>query len=185
MPIHPRYLLVGPPRVGKSTVVARLVEQLRGAGVRVGGFVTAEVRQDNHRVGFRTTEIGGPGALMAYSGWPDAPRHGRYGVDVAGFERIALPALDRAAASAEVVVLDELGQMQLLSDALTARLSPLLTLPVPLVATVQAAAHPTLDALKRRDDVELVTVTEGNRSGLAALLVPQLLAAVTSHHCSD
>jgi nucleoside-triphosphatase THEP1 len=39
-----RFLLEGPPKVGKTTVVKRLVKLLVGTGVPVGGFVTRFLR---------------------------------------------------------------------------------------------------------------------------------------------
>src|SRR5262245_26109570 len=105
----PYLLLTGPPRVGKTTVAGELVDRLTVAGRSVGGFLTGEVRETGRRVGFTVAEIGGGAVeLMAHVGWTDGPRVGRYRVNVPAFERVALPALDRAMSDADVIVMDEL-----------------------------------------------------------------------------
>jgi nucleoside-triphosphatase len=72
-----------------------------------------------------------------------------------------------------VAIIDELGKMELASDAFRDAVSALLGRPVPVVATVQSASHPFTNALKRRPDIETLRVTTTNRNGL-----PQLLAAL-------
>ena len=122
----PRILLTGPPRAGKTTLVRRLAGELAASGVPVGGFLTQEIREDGDRVGFSVEEIGGPRALLAHMALPEGPTVGRYRVDVAAFEGLALPAIQRAAQRGGVVIIDELGQMELFSlvsrerDSLTA-----------------------------------------------------------------
>src|ERR671934_145721 len=56
---------------------------------------------------------------------PGPPRVGRYGVDLRTFERVALPAL-RAAGRDAVVVVDELGKMELASAAFREAVTDLL-----------------------------------------------------------
>jgi nucleoside-triphosphatase len=167
----PRILLRGRPGVGKTTVMTRLAERLRAAGVPVAGFLTREVRRGAARTGFLVEDLRGPKAVLADVRIPGPVRVGRYGVDVAAFERIALPALEEARPGA-VVLLDELGKMELASERFRAAVEELLGRPVPLVATVHVHRHPFTDALQARPDVEVLEVTPGNRDR-----VPEELAA--------
>jgi nucleoside-triphosphatase len=109
----PRILLTGPPRAGKTTLVSRLAGELAAGGFAVGGFLTREIREDGERVGFSVEEIGGRRALLAHVGFPEGPMVARYRVDVAAFEGLAVPAIERAAQRGGVVIIDELGQMEL------------------------------------------------------------------------
>jgi nucleoside-triphosphatase len=86
-----------------------------------------------------------PGQCWRTSIWLAPPRVGKYGVDVVAFERFAVPALS---VSAWVVVVDELGKMELASAAFRESVRELFARPFNLVATVHAFAHPVTDGLK-------------------------------------
>jgi nucleoside-triphosphatase len=108
--------------------------------------------------------------VLASVDLPGPPRVGKYGVNLQAFETLALPALTTS--SGDVVVIDELGKMELASSKFRQAVEELFETSVPLVATVHLFPHPFTDALKHRADVELVRVTAKNRDAL-----PQELAA--------
>jgi nucleoside-triphosphatase len=168
-----RILVEGRPAIGKTTVARRLAALLREAGVPLGGFVTEELREGRRRVGFTIETFDGTRAVLAHVALPGPPRVGKYGVDLSAFEQIALPALSSLPA-AGVVLIDELGKMELASAAFRSAFSDLLEKPVTLVATVHVARLPFTDELKRRPDVEIVRVTADNRGELPAQLAARL-----------
>jgi nucleoside-triphosphatase len=169
----PRVLLEGRPGIGKSTVTRRLIALLRDAGVPLSGFVTDEIRERGRRLGFAVETVHGERGVLAHVELPGPPRVGRYGVDLPTFERVALPALV-APGRDGVVVVDELGRMELASAAFRAAVSALLDQDVPLVATVQLHHHPFTDALKRRHDVRVLRVSERSRDALPERLAAEL-----------
>jgi len=130
----------------------------------VGGFVTDEMRERDRRVGFVVRDVAGPEAVVAHQDFQTDVRVGRFGVDVPAFERVALPALRRAQDSGGVVIVDELGRMELAS--------------APFVAAVDVYEHPVTDALKRRADVQRIAVSEVNRDQLPAQLFRRVMGSV-------
>jgi nucleoside-triphosphatase len=142
-----------------------LADLLRERGVALRGFVTEELRKGRQRVGFAVETFDGERATLAHVTFSGPPRVGRYGVDLEAFERVALPALAGVKAQ-EFVVIDELGKMELASEAFRGAVSELFDRRVPLVATVHVARHPFTDALKR--DAEVMRVTRANRDELPA-----------------
>ena len=74
-----------------------------------------------------------------------------------------------------MVVVDELGKMELASAAFRAAVMELLRRDVAVVATVQRARHRFTDALKRRPDIRVVRVTEATRDALPEQLVDRLV----------
>jgi nucleoside-triphosphatase len=166
-------LIEGRPAVGKTTVARRLGALLREAGVPLAGFVTEELREGGRRVGFAIETFDGTHGVLAHVGLPGPPRVGKYGVDLAGFEGLALPAL-ASTPQGGVVLIDELGKMELASEAFRAAVSRVLEQPVALVATVHVARHPFTDVLKRRPGVELVRVTVRNRDDLPERIAARL-----------
>jgi nucleoside-triphosphatase len=106
--------------------------------VPVEGFTTAELRTGGRCDGFVVEAVSGAQGMLAHVDLPGPPRVGRYGVDLPAFERVALPAL-RAPGTGGVVVVDELGKMELASAAFREAVEELLSRDVAVVATVQLA----------------------------------------------
>ena len=171
-----KILLEGRPGVGKTTVVRRLAELLRRGGVPLAGFTTEEIRAGRRRVGFKVETTSGEDGVLAHVDLPGPPRVGKYGVDVATFERLALPALD--AGNEEIVVVDEIGKMELASDRFREAVTALFDSESSVVATVQIHRHAFTDALKARQDAEVVRVTEANRDRLPDELADRLTGAL-------
>jgi nucleoside-triphosphatase len=166
-----RLLIEGRPGAGKTTAARRLVGILRERGVPVRGFLTEEIRDGGRRVGFAVTAVGGHRAVLAHVNLDGPPRVGKYGVDLAAFERVALPALADPG-TGDVVVIDELGKMELASAAFRDAVQRLLGTDCSLVATVHIHRHPFTDALKRR--IEVARLDAGNRDRLPMALADRL-----------
>lgn len=140
----------------------------------VKGFTTEELREGRTRVGFAVEATGGDRAVLAHVDLPGPPRVGRYGVDLDAFERIALPTLAEIR-EGEVVVIDELGKMELASAPFRKAVMDLFGAPVDVVATVHVFRNALSDALKRRRGVEVVHVTRSIRDELPARLASRLV----------
>jgi nucleoside-triphosphatase len=126
-------------------------------------------------VGFEIETFGGERGLLAHVDLRGPPRVSRYGVDLEAFERLALPTLE-SAGSEGVVLIDELGKMELASERFADAVGALFERPVPIVATVHTARHPFTDALKRRPDVSTVRLTAANRDRLPEEVAERLRA---------
>jgi nucleoside-triphosphatase len=168
-----RVLVEGRPGAGKTTALSRLSGLLREAEIPLAGFLTKEIRKDGRRVGFEIETFDGGRAVLAHVERAGRPRVGRYGVDLETFERLALPALGEPPAGG-VVVIDELGKMELLSERFRDAVAALFEGPQPIAATVQRGRHPFTDALKARPDVETVRLTASNRAALPGELADRL-----------
>jgi nucleoside-triphosphatase len=171
-----RLLIEARPGAGKTTALSRLAEWLSDAGVALSGFLTREMREDGRRVGFEIETFGGERGLLAHVDIKGPPRVGRYGVDLEEFERLALPALE--APGDGVVLIDELGKMELASERFREAVHALFESPVPIAATVHTARHPFTDALKRRRGVSTIRLSAANRDRLPSEVAERLLAGI-------
>jgi nucleoside-triphosphatase len=93
---------------------------------------------------------------------------------VHAFERTALPALEKPAQDG-VVLIDELGKMELASEVFREAVLRLFDSPLDIVATVHVFHDPLTAELKQRTDVERERVTHASRDGLPRQLAQRLL----------
>jgi nucleoside-triphosphatase len=164
-------LLTGPPRVGKTTIIRKVAERL---GDRAGGFYTEEVRSGGQRTGFRIVTLDGKEALLSSVRFPGPLRIGKYGVDVAALDRVGVQALRQAIQRGQIVVVDEIGKMELFSEAFKAAVLEALDGASPVVGTILSKPYPWADQLKARPDVRVVEVTWENRDALVEAVLEQI-----------
>ncbi|MFW6106781.1 MAG: NTPase [bacterium] len=166
-----KILIQGRPGVGKTT----LVRQVAANVTLAGGFVTEEVRKGGLRVGFQVEDVvtGATGDL-ARSGASGGPRVGKYTVDVASFERVGVAALHRALEQRGCVVIDEIGKMELHSQAFSEAVEASFDADKPVLATIPAHRLSFVERLRTRSGVEVVQITRANRDELAAQLAQRL-----------
>jgi len=169
---RPVILLTGRPGVGKTTVVRAVVERWSGPA---GGFYTAEVRERGVRQGFKLITLDGQEAVMAHVDVPGQPRVSRYGVDVSAIDRVGVPAIERAIQAGGLVVIDEIGPMELHSARFKEAVLRAVRSGQPVLATIMLRPNPWADGLKHQPGVRLIQVTMANRDALPEQLVAMLI----------
>ncbi|MDQ8707103.1 nucleoside-triphosphatase [Streptomyces sp. LHD-70] len=170
-----RILLESRPGAGKTTALRRLAAMLPTHAVT--GFTTKEIRHSGARVGFALETLAGRREVLAHVDLPGPPRVGKYGVDLGVMERLALPSLRPTAteeATGRLVLIDELGRMELTCTAFRHAIDALFVAEIDVVATVHMHHDPFTDALKRRADIEVVQLTPANRDVLPGELATRL-----------
>jgi len=155
--------VTGHPGIGKTTLIRSVLAEV---GADVGGFYTVEVRDGGQRVGFDIVALNGERGVLARHDLPGPYQVARYGVDRGDLERIGVPALERAIQENELVVMDEIGRMELCSESFQHAVIAALDSPLPVLGTIQEWRNPFLDAVRDRDDIRIITVTEFNRERL-------------------
>jgi nucleoside-triphosphatase len=165
-------LLTGLPGCGKTTVVSRVVDRL--AQRRLAGFYTREIRERGSRKGFEAVGLHGSSVVLAHVDFGGRHRVGRYGVDVARFEKLIQAELSGSTADADLLVIDEIGKMECLSDVFIEQTKWALASRVPVLATIAAKGGGFMGEVKARVDVEIVHVTPANRDELPDTIVQRL-----------
>ncbi|HET6369694.1 MAG TPA: NTPase [Nitrospiria bacterium] len=164
-------LITGAPGVGKTTLLKKIVGTLT---VPVGGFYTEEIRERGGRVGFRLVTWEGERAVFSHVDFKGPCRVGKYGVDVAVLDRIGVPAILKGMQSSKLIAIDEIGRMELFSEAFRAAVLKALDSTTPLVGVIQKRSDPFLDRIRKRPDVRLFTITPANRDTLAGEITGHL-----------
>lgn len=165
-----RVAITGPPGSGKSTLARKVIDLL---GRRAGGVLAREVRHGRDRTGFLLEDLltGDLGTLASIDG--DGPRLGRYRVCLQDLEDIGAEAVERAVREAEIVVIDEVGPMELFSEGFAGAVEAALDSDKTMLVVVNAKSrHPIAERI--REEFRLFLVTEENRDDLAEEIVSQL-----------
>ena len=174
-PVARIYLLTGRPGVGKTTCLRKALDLLR---VPAGGFFTEELRDRERRVGFRLETLDGRRATLAHADRPGGPRVGRYGVNLEALERVGVPSIRTGVRRGDLVVIDEIGKMEMASAAFRSAVEEVLAAPVIMLGTILESPHPWADRVKGHPAVALVEVTAANRESLPDRLAGLVTAAL-------
>ena len=153
------YLLTGKPGTGKTSLIKRLVADMRADA---GGFYTEEIRDGGLRQGFKLVTLDGEEALLAHTSIRGQNRVSKYGVDTDALDRVGVAALSRALSERRMVVIDEIGKMELLSAAFRDIVSDIIGSGLKVVGTIMSNPNPWADDIKHRPQVKLITVTRDN-----------------------
>jgi len=166
-----RILLTGAPGVGKTTVIREVAHLL---GVAAAGFYTEETRQGGKRTGFDIVTLDGGRAPLSRAGGKSRYRVGRYGVDVEALDSVGVAAIEDALASDKVIIIDEIGKMELFSDRFREAVMRAFDSPNSVVAVIMLKRNPFADSIKERLDATTIEVTMSNRDSLPKRIMEEL-----------
>ena len=165
------YLLTGHPGVGKTTIIKKALEKLK---LPAGGFYTEEIREDDKRTGFAIATLSGLKGVLAHRNFKSRYRVGEYGVGVYTLNRIGVKEILMCLMEKKVIVIDEIGKMELLSPQFQEAVEKALNADNPVLGTVTLARHPFAQKVKSRDDVKIFEVTKENRDEVLKTLIKEL-----------
>jgi len=121
--------LTGKPRSGKSYLINEIVERLQEKGLKVGGILTPDIRENNERTGFNIIDIyTGAKEILASKHRKEGPTLGKYRINVEGIN-IVTNRFSENLEKFDIIVIDELGVMELKSAMFKEMLDQILKIP--------------------------------------------------------
>ncbi len=168
-----KVLLTGRPGCGKTTLIKRVVNNLPQ---RAGGFYTEEIRDRGTRVGFKIVTLDGDEVVFAHVALKTSERVGKYRLDLSALEAVGVKAIREAVQAQRLVVIDEIGPMEIRSAIFRDAVNKALDSEVPVLATIFGRSLPFTDAIKSRPDVTLIEVRPDNRERLVSKLSGRIQA---------
>lgn len=161
-----KILIRGRPGIGKTTLVKKIAEAFKKNDKGVFGFYTEELREKGERVGFRVKGLAGEEEIMAHIDFLTPYRVSKYKVDLARFEKIALPELEKGLKENGVVVIDEIGKMELFSERFKVLVLELFKSERAIIATIPLVPLPFITNLIKIPRVKVIDITLTNRERL-------------------
>lgn len=158
--------LTGAPSSGKTTVIKKVISGLQ---IPARGFYTEEERVEERRTGFLMKTLDGKQGFLAHQTIRSPFRIRRYGVSIENIGAIAVPSI--MPSGAEVIILDEIGKMECFSETFRKATLEVLDAENIVIGTITFGGDDFILGIKKRDDIEIIEVTSGNRDGLPALIL--------------
>ncbi len=112
-----KIFLTGRPGIGKSTILIKIIEELKRNEKNVCGFVTPEVRENGRRIGFKVLDISTNKSIWfaRVDVYPNSTKFGKYSVFIKQFEKF-LDEVFKTKEDCDIIVIDEIGKMEMLSE---------------------------------------------------------------------
>jgi nucleoside-triphosphatase len=153
------YLLTGSPGTGKTTVIRQAIA---GSEIKAGGFYTEEIRSGGTRQGFRIVTLDGQDAILAHVDNPSRYRVSKYGVDIQNLDNIGVAAINRAVQESDLIVIDEIGKMELFSPRFREAVLKAIDSGKKVLGTIMLNPHPFADDVRRHPNVKVIELTRAN-----------------------
>ncbi len=170
-----KYIIRGRPGSGKSTAINIIKQQLEKKGIIVGGIKTPEFREGRIRRGFFVENIlTGERVLFASTNFKEGPRVSKYSVKVKEFEKVAIPALSRAMEKCDVVIVDEIGKMELFSKPFTDIIRQIWLSDIVAIGTAPVSRIPFVEEICNRSKV--YWIDKGKAGYVAASIMEEVFS---------
>ncbi|XP_050228002.1 uncharacterized protein LOC126677433 isoform X2 [Mercurialis annua] len=166
----------------------RVLETLKmsNPNLKIQGFYTSEVREGSERVGFEVVTLDGRKAPLASTTistseslrWPSV---GKYKVDLASFESLALPEL-QVKEDTDLFIIDEIGKMELFSSSFFPAVLKVLESNVSVLASVPIPKFgrdiPGVARVKNHPGATIFTLSQSNRDALREQIYNQFVGSL-------
>ena len=174
-------LVTGPPGIGKTSILRRTVKELKNRKYAVGGMVCREVREAGARVGFEIVDLStGARGWLAHVNQPTGPKIGKYRVNLTDLEVIGVGAILNAIQNVDILAVDEIGPMELSSNAFSNALIEAVESNKPMLGTIHyGLSNPLVNSIKTREETEILRVTYENRESLHSLIADKISEHLT------
>ncbi len=158
--------LTGLPGSGKTSTLLKLVEMLEEEGKTVGGMITEPITEHGRRVGLIIrNKMSGEKGVLARLGLESRYMYGKFGVDLSVLENVGVKALQEAQEKADVIIVDEVGKLEVESDKFVEEVENVLDSDKAAILTLhKKSRNPLLQDIRKRDDVRILEVTPINRN---------------------
>jgi len=171
------FFITGRPGIGKTAVLLNAASGLKTRGYKVGGMASREVREKGTRVGFEIVDfVTGQRGWLAHVSQLAGPHVSKYRVNLQDLDQIGVKSIQDALRDADVVIVDEVGPMELFSSAFKQVIKNAIDSSKFVLGVIHHSARDSIiDSIKKRNDAEIVEVTMENRQWLHNILIERAI----------
>jgi nucleoside-triphosphatase len=165
--------ITGLPGSGKTYALLRVIEMLEEEELSIGGMIDEPIEEGRKKVGFTVRNLlTGEQQVFASTDIESKVMVGKIGVDLVKLEEVGVKAIKDAIDQCDIIVIDEVGKMEVESEAFVDMVKESLDADKPMIITLhKKSRNPLLQDIRRRDDVRILEVTPTNRNILPYKIV--------------
>ena len=128
-------------------------------------------------MGFEIMDLStGHRGWLAHVNQPTGPKIGKYCVNLIDLEVIGANAIFDALQNADILAVDEIGPMELISPVFSNALLKAVDSSKPMLGTIHyQLTNSSVNRIKMREDTEILKVTYENRENLQNLIVDRII----------
>ncbi len=144
----------------------KLEKHCRERGFNPSGIITQEVRSNGERIGFKLRDLSsGLEGWLARKNSEEGPKIGKYCVITRDLEEIGVKALESSASEdSRIVLIDEIGPMEMTNSNFRQAISKLLTSETVVIASVKyGSRYEEVDSVSAQVGVTKIVLTPENR----------------------
>ncbi|MEG1255322.1 nucleoside-triphosphatase [Clostridium sp.] len=160
-----KVLFSGYPRIGKTTILKKIVQMIGECNCI--GFYTEEVRNGFDRIGFDCVSLDGKRQRIADVDLQSDVRIGRYGINIKAFEDFALQTISNYSSRNKIIIIDEIGPIQLLSTKFKQQIGNILSGTNCVIGTIFYDKHPDIDEMKKLPGIKIYSINNENRNTIS------------------
>jgi nucleoside-triphosphatase len=150
-------LITGKPSCGKTTLIKELAKIIP----KKRGFFTEEIRENQERVGFKVVTFKGEETVFAHKDFHTPFKVSKYKIDIEAFNKVAVKELKESIKDTSLVIIDELGKMELFSKEFKEVVEEVFE-KKKVLGTISLFKDPFLEKIKEREDVYVLNLSREN-----------------------
>ncbi|KDR96407.1 nucleoside-triphosphatase [Peptoclostridium litorale DSM 5388] len=167
-----KIFITAKPGSGKTTAIKEIVSQI---GIeKCKGFYTEEIRKNQKRAGFKIKTLDGREGILASTDSKSGLRHGKYGLDIETFEELCLSSIESGIDDDKVIVIDEVGPMEMHSEKFKTLLKIIIKRPSIVIGSICYRNFPWIDEFKRSKEIEVIELNLENRNDIPSIVLTKL-----------
>ncbi len=158
--------ITGPVGSIKAEALNKIMEMLRNQGKEVQGVMVGEVFTNNKLTGYTIFDIYSKKKVQfADITLVSRIKIDKIGVDTRLLDEVIVPSLQRAREQADVIVIDEIGKLEVTSKNAQKEINETLNYTKPMIVTVhKKSRNPVLQEIRALEGVRVFDITPINKS---------------------
>jgi len=160
-------LILGESKIGKSTILKKIINNLKSKEYNVGGFITKPKKLHKNEFGFDMIDLTTLNQVYyASNNFNIGPKIDQVRVSINELSEFCKNRLYPAIPVSDVFILDKISKMELCSNSIKEYIYNLISIPKPVIGVIDFFIHDKVLDQVRRSTSDFIEVTIENRDML-------------------